>query len=75
LSGKGFGRYAANAAVALRALQSGMMTVEQVGTAGGTYEGEWVDGEWHGYGSFPGTIIHALEHHVEGLSYRLWNTM
>lgn len=24
----------------------------QVGTAGGTYEGDWIDGEWEGYGAF-----------------------
>ncbi|EKX45788.1 hypothetical protein GUITHDRAFT_86908 [Guillardia theta CCMP2712] len=38
--------------VALRAILKGVMRPEEVGTAGGTYEGEWFDGEWEGMGSF-----------------------
>ena len=52
LNGRGVARYRANARVALRALATGLLTPAQVGSAGGTYEGEWKDGEWHGMGAF-----------------------
>jgi len=52
LNGMGIAKYRANARVALRALATGVMTPAQVGSAGGTYEGEWKDGEWHGKGAF-----------------------
>ena len=52
LNGIGVAKYRANARVALRALATGAMTREQVGSAGGTYEGDWKDGEWHGNGAF-----------------------
>jgi hypothetical protein len=52
LNGMGVAKYRANARVALRALATGAMTPAQVGSAGGTYEGDWKDGEWHGKGAF-----------------------
>jgi len=52
LNGFGIAHYRANAASALRAISAGALTVQQVGRAGGTYEGEWLDGEWHGLGAF-----------------------
>jgi hypothetical protein len=52
LNGMGIAKYRSNARVALRALATGLLTPAQVGSAGGTYEGEWMDGEWHGMGAF-----------------------
>ena len=52
LNGMGIAKYRANAKVALRALSTGLLTPAQVGSAGGTYEGDWKDGEWHGKGAF-----------------------
>ena len=52
LNGMGVAKYRANARVALRALATGAVTAAQVGSAGGTYEGDWKDGEWHGKGAF-----------------------
>ena len=46
-------------ALRLPALATGLLTPAQVGSAGGTYEGEWKDGEWHGMGAFSGTGLEA----------------
>ena len=51
LNGMGIAKYRANAKVALRALSTGLLTPAQVGSAGGTYEGDWKDGKQNGKGT------------------------